>query len=58
MKYGAVLHVYFFERSCGKGKVASFETAGAENLRREALLDNKKAARQSQSFVSRRLFIL
>ncbi|CAE7816196.1 unnamed protein product [Symbiodinium sp. CCMP2592] len=34
----AELQVYFFEGALGKGKVASFETAGQENLQREALL--------------------
>ncbi|CAE7694071.1 unnamed protein product, partial [Symbiodinium microadriaticum] len=37
VRYGAELHVYFFEGARGKGKVASFDSAGSEYLRREAL---------------------
>ncbi|CAE7495782.1 unnamed protein product [Symbiodinium sp. CCMP2592] len=37
VRYGAELHVYFFEGARGKGKVASFVSAGAEYLKREAL---------------------
>jgi len=38
----AELQVYFFQKMKGKGKVESFETAGKENLRREAILAKKK----------------
>ncbi|CAE7549991.1 unnamed protein product [Symbiodinium necroappetens] len=37
VRYGAELHVYFFEGARGKGKVASFASAGSEYLKREAL---------------------
>ena len=37
VQVGAELHVYFFQHACGQGKVESFDTAGRENLRREAI---------------------
>ncbi|CAE7034474.1 unnamed protein product, partial [Symbiodinium natans] len=48
---GAKLEVYFFAYAVGKGKVESFATAGAENLRREALQRRRGEFQQSQEFL-------
>ncbi|CAE7759993.1 unnamed protein product [Symbiodinium necroappetens] len=50
VKHRAELQVYFFAGACGKGKVGSFETAGQENLRREALLKKMRDFEDTDSF--------
>ena len=46
----AELQVYFFEGARDKGKVVSFETAGQENLRREALLKKMRGFKSCDHF--------
>ena len=50
VKSGAVLEVYFFANMVGKGTVATFATAGAENKRRERLEVQKGMFTQSATF--------
>lgn len=50
VKQGAELEVYFFERKKGQGKVQSFETAGKEHMRREAINSRKKEFEDSVLF--------
>ena len=47
---GADLHVYFFEQACGKGKVLNFDSAGQENLRREAINKRMSSFEASEEF--------
>ena len=50
VKQGAELEVYFFEKKKGQGKVQSFETAGQEHMRREAINGRKKEFEDSLLF--------
>ena len=50
VKQGAELEVYFFEKKKGQGKVQSFETAGQEHMRREAINGRKKEFEDSVLF--------
>ncbi|CAE7751958.1 unnamed protein product [Symbiodinium sp. CCMP2456] len=50
VQHRAELQVYFFEGARDKGKVASFETAGQENLRREALLKKMRDFKSCDHF--------
>jgi len=50
VKRGAELQVYFFEKKNGQGKVQSFETAGKEHMRREAINSRKKKFEYSVVF--------
>ncbi|CAE7609521.1 unnamed protein product [Symbiodinium natans] len=46
----AVLEVYYFVEHVGRGKVASFNAAGDENLKRETLNQKQKRFEQSPEF--------
>ncbi|CAE7252219.1 unnamed protein product [Symbiodinium sp. CCMP2592] len=50
VKHGATLQVYYFKGCVGKGKVQSFDTAGAEYRRREALEERRKQFEKSEHF--------
>ncbi|CAE7716536.1 unnamed protein product [Symbiodinium necroappetens] len=50
VQHRAELQVYFFEGARDKGKVVSFETAGQENLRREALLKKMRDFKSCDHF--------
>ena len=47
---GAELHVYFFQQACGQGKVDNFDTAGHENLRREAIFARMSEFEESEEY--------
>ncbi|CAE7561004.1 unnamed protein product [Symbiodinium sp. CCMP2592] len=47
---GAELHVYFFQQACGQGKVENFDTAGQENLRREAIFARMNEFEESEEY--------
>ena len=46
----AELQVYFCENACGRGKVNSFDTAGEEHLRREAIFGRMSKFKESAEF--------
>ncbi|CAE7326663.1 unnamed protein product [Symbiodinium natans] len=50
VKHDAELQVFFFEGLTGQGKVSSFDTAGAEHLRREEVNSRRKGFMKSQQF--------
>ncbi|CAE6953478.1 unnamed protein product [Symbiodinium sp. KB8] len=50
VQVGAELHVYFFQQACGQGKVESFDTAGRENLRREAIFARMSEFEESEEY--------
>ena len=47
---GAELHVYFFQQARGQGKVENFDTAGRENLRREAIIARMSKFEESEEY--------
>ncbi|CAE7239200.1 unnamed protein product [Symbiodinium sp. CCMP2456] len=52
VRFGAELHVYFFQQACGQGKVQNFDTAGRENLRREAIFARMNEFEESEEYRS------
>ena len=50
VQVGAELHVYFFQHACGQGKVENFDTAGRENLRREAIIARINEFEESEEY--------
>ncbi|CAK9074540.1 unnamed protein product [Durusdinium trenchii] len=50
MACGAVLHVYFWEGLCAKGKAASFATVGQENFAGESVRNKIKDFENSKEF--------
>ena len=50
VQFGAELHVYFFRQACGQGKVENFDTAGHENLRREAIIARMHEFEESEEY--------
>ena len=49
-RLGAKMEVYYFSKKKGRGKVQSFETAGQEHLRRDAISAKKQLFLESKAF--------